>query len=42
MFRHYREPPANMLRVDPFSEHGEATFPVDLGECIGIYENAVQ
>lgn len=31
-----------VLGVDPFSESEDAPFPVNLGELIRIYENAVQ
>jgi hypothetical protein len=31
-----------VLGVDPFSENTDAPFPVNLGEFIGFYENAVQ
>ena len=31
-----------VLGVDPFSENGDASFPVNLGEFIGFYENAVR
>ena len=30
-----------VLGVDPFSESGDAPFPVKLGEFIRFYENAV-
>jgi hypothetical protein len=30
----------NVLGVDPFSEHGDAPFPVNLGDFIRFYENA--
>jgi hypothetical protein len=30
------------LGVDPFSENTGASFPVNLGEFIRLYENAVQ
>ena len=32
----------NALCVDPFSENKDASFPVNLGEFIHFYENAVQ
>jgi hypothetical protein len=31
-----------VLGVDPFSENNDAPFPVNLGELIHFYENAVQ
>jgi hypothetical protein len=31
-----------VLSVDPFSENEDAPFPVNLGEFIHFYENAVQ
>jgi hypothetical protein len=31
-----------VLGADPFSETTEAPFPVNLGEFIRLYENAVQ
>ena len=31
-----------VLGVDPFSDNTDAAFPVDLGEFIRFYENAVQ
>jgi hypothetical protein len=31
-----------VLGVDPFSEYEDAPFPVNLGEFIRFYENAVQ
>ena len=31
-----------VLGVDPFSENTDAPFPVNLGEFIRFYENAVQ
>ncbi len=31
-----------VLGVDPFSENGDAPFPVKLGEFISFYENSVQ
>jgi hypothetical protein len=31
-----------VLGVDPFSENEDAPFPVNLGEFIRFYENAVQ
>ena len=31
-----------VLGVDPFSENDDAPFPVNLGEFIRSYENAVQ
>jgi acyl carrier protein len=31
-----------VLGVDPFSENEDAPFPVNLGEFIRLYENAVQ
>ena len=31
-----------VLGVDPFSENEDAPFPVNLGEFIHFYENAVQ
>jgi hypothetical protein len=31
-----------VLGVDPFSENADAPFPVNLGEFIRFYENAVQ
>ena len=31
-----------VLGVDPFSEHTDAPFPVNLGEFIHFYENTVQ
>ena len=31
-----------VLGVDPFSENTDASFPVNLGEFIRFYENAVQ
>ncbi|HEX5447313.1 MAG TPA: acyl carrier protein [Pirellulales bacterium] len=31
-----------VLGVDPFSENEEAPFPVNLGDLIRFYENAVQ
>jgi hypothetical protein len=31
-----------VLGVDPFSENEEAAFPVNLGEFIRFYENAVR
>jgi hypothetical protein len=31
-----------VLGVDPFSENTDAPFPVNLGEFIRLYENAVQ
>lgn len=31
-----------VLGVDPFSESTDAPFPVNLGEFIQLYENAVQ
>ncbi len=31
-----------VLGVDPFSENTDAPFPVQLGEFIRFYENAVQ
>ena len=31
-----------VLGVDPFSEHEDVRFPVNLGEFIRFYENAVQ
>jgi hypothetical protein len=31
-----------VLGVDPFSENADALFPVNLGEFIRFYENAVQ
>ena len=31
-----------VLSVDPFSENEDALFPVNLGEFIRFYENAVQ
>jgi hypothetical protein len=30
----------NVLGVDPFSQHEDAPFPVNLGEFIRFYENA--
>ncbi len=32
----------SVLGVDPFSDNGDAPFPVNLGEFIRFYENAVQ
>ena len=32
----------SVLGVDPFSANEDAPFPVDLGEFIRFYENAVQ
>ena len=32
----------SVLGVDPFSENADAPFPVNLGEFIRLYENAVQ
>jgi hypothetical protein len=32
----------SVLGVDPFSESEDAPFPVNLGEFIRFYENAVQ
>jgi acyl carrier protein len=32
----------SVLGVDPFSENQDAPFPVNLGEFIRFYENAVQ
>ena len=31
-----------VLGVDPFTENTEAPFPVNLGEFVRFYENAVQ
>ena len=31
-----------VLGVDPFSDNADATFPVNVGEFIRFYENAVQ
>ena len=31
-----------VLGMDPFSENSDASFPVNLGEFIRIYENAMQ
>jgi hypothetical protein len=31
-----------VLGVDPFSDNTDASFPVNLGEFIRFYENAVQ
>ena len=31
-----------VLSVDPFSENEDALFPVNLGEFIRFYENAVE
>ncbi len=30
-----------LLGVDPFSDNAEASFPVHLGEFIGLYQNAL-
>ena len=32
----------SVLGVDPFSENADAAFPVNVGEFIRFYENAVQ
>lgn len=32
----------SVLGVDPFSENEDAPFPVNLGEFVRFYENAVQ
>jgi hypothetical protein len=34
--------PEIVLGVDPFSENEDVPFPVNLGEFIRFYENAVQ